>query len=1317
MAMAFGARGHVGDSPPLPLHLLQSLTRTLDSDWQRFGSRDYSVLRRALRDFERTSTVATIAGLLTEPECHVATLRLEMLQHIAVSACRGTRQVTVADLRLWLEDILGSLPIRNKEDPVEDVFISNVIAPGGNYRLFEGIWELNDASLQPMLDALVRSPWATMLPSVGPAVLALLRVSEAVAERAAVPRWAVPHRIYPATECLPAELDMEALRSRVCFTWDDLSALGIDATELEQFEMQDAMLGRLRNDSLQHSSLERRPLLATDDGLILTCPAAVSPAIRRYVLEACEDAGVTETLARAIRWVHSKALFAVALPRLNDTKLLPRKVTPPVIAPPTEPLDWDEAVGTIDVDKACVVVLLPDALVDAARTGLVDPPSDRERGERLSRHLRDTTKMLAESATGGGLVVIVHGGVGRGQVIGIPTLPAHWHTFVMSSGDFEMFANSPDASLLRLWKLEEQRDRLATAGIHVPDTNGAVNTYAYWSQHNFTLCPDEMPYPAPPGGTLAVGTEFVHSFRIQERRHHDVHAVAVGGATAGMVRVRRLARAAFFPAMHERPLFVSEEAAASGDLVGVFEVPALIVWVVASKPKRVAEATRFIYQLWEAVVSWLDRLVPELIRAVARDTTSATVPPPQQVIQVRLELTDDDAWHGLADLRDPIAARPHHDEGPAPHQIVISIPFGFVTLLRQPKNDGERALLEVLSEALLNATMPEGKNPRGTSTRHRRIVKKARVAVARAMRSTDARHVHLFQAEHPTDVIAAAQGSEVPSPRFIFDEDLATWTNGLAWHAFDRKSSAGSGEPASTDAEAESGDTRGMQVVVGLEACTGGINKVVAAIWEDLRGDLLELNGPSLVALALANLDAVARDREQWSRTARALLALFGHADDVASISSEREGRRTIAGIAGRTLVEMAVCTCPNLAGREAALTDLDHLTAGITALLGLAFDSDAIHGGLAEPRVVVQPNGSLTADRTYQRDIVTPFSTEVHATDFHAAVAAYSRLYNRRSENEGSGATSAFDSEFTTAFTAEFAIPPDRVIDGFAELLDLGVETNALVVSTTRGVIAGRLAQQRSFTAAEVTAFLRLLALVPRPRWNQAPRGFTSRDWTPWRFRRRLSLAARPLVAFGPLSDDATPVMYGMHQLGASVSYLFDNLRAAWLPLTFFTSESMKAYWGNVAHAKGAAFTQTVADNMTALGWRVSTEVQMASIGAPVELGDLDVVAWRDGDDRVLLIECKRLQPARTVGEIADLLREFKGEGKDRLGRHMDRVAWVGAQIAALSSRLGFVAAGRHVVPALVTNRQVPMAYKAGLPLSPDQIIPLASLATRIER
>ncbi|MES2522566.1 MAG: hypothetical protein V4617_07720 [Gemmatimonadota bacterium] len=1278
--------------------------------------------------------MAAIGGLLTEPAFQAGTIRLELLQHLAVSACRGNHHASASDLRAWVNEILGALPVRSMEDPVEDVFISNVITPDGNFRLFEGIWELNDASVQSVIHALMRMSWARHASPVIPSVRALLAVSEALAERSGTPRWTVATHGEPVTEMLPPTLDVDELRARVHFSWEDFAALGVDSADLAPFILPASLHGRLRNDSLGHTALERYPLVPYAGGVITACPSAISPAIRRFVMEACETHGTLGDFATALRSVHRDAVFRELLPRVDaphsvGVSALPTK---PTRAP--APLPWDEVHCAIDVDKAGVVILLPDSLNGATRTGLTDPAFDEERTERLAHHLRDTTARLSATATAGGLVVIIHAGLGRGIALGIPHLPAHWHAVVISAGDFATFARSPESSLLQLWKLEEQRERLAKAGIQVPDSNGILNTFAFWLKRDFRLCPVDMPIPTESRGFVQIGTDFIHDFRVEERRIHDPHVATFDGAQRRMVPVHRMARAVFFPSMRGRLLYVSDEAARQGLLAGVCEHPELTVWVRASKESTVANVSYFMYQLWEAVLTWLDRLVPEVVDALRDPTAGASRPTaPPAMLQIHLAFAEAAAWATFPKPWEVAAARPAYRYTAAQYRIDVAIPPGLIALLGEPTNDGERALLEVVAVALLEAiTSPSSA---GVDHAPMDVERNATAAacVARAMRNADARHIHVFEATSPTDRIAALQPRRNADARFVFEEDRAVWTDGLAWQVFSRDAVAA--EPTHDDEAASAHtDLARPRMITGRRACTQALGQLVAHIWARLREHLQQINGPSLIALVLDNLELIARDRDQWRRTARAVVALYGEEDDVTHISTAREFRRTTAGTSSRVLVEMAVCTCPATTGRPAALSDVDHLVAGVSELLMLAFDSDAIHSELAAPTLRFFASGLVAADRGFMQEVVVPFAAATHSSEFQAAAAAYADLYRPRFTRHPAGASPAlvpvdaegvtedvraasptFDSDFVEACTAEYRIAPNRLLDALSELVSMGMEGDSLVVRTTRGAIATRLANVDGLSKNDIAAFFEMFALAPRPRWDRVPEPFAPRDWEPWRFRRRLSLTARPLVACGPAEDDAAPILFGLHHLGASVSYLFENVQSAWLPSLYFTSDAMIRYRGRVADVQGAAFTQQVAAALRTLGWTAMTEVQMSTLGAPAELGDLDVVAWRTGDDRILLIECKRLQPARTVGEIAEVLKQFRGDGHDRLGRHLRRVEWVHAHPNALFQHIGLTSEQPELTLLLITNRQVPMHFRAGLPISAEQILPFDTLADRL--
>ena len=145
-------------------------------------------LVRRLEKFSFPLVAAPLAGLLTRRENHTATSRIEALIHLAALACRGDWEPGQRQLREWLNVAICNDPITEIEIPVEDVFVSNVDAWFGNVRLFEGRWQNNGEYVRACVETLLRiqeQPWA--LQTLGH-VMALLRVSEAVAERAGIAR-------------------------------------------------------------------------------------------------------------------------------------------------------------------------------------------------------------------------------------------------------------------------------------------------------------------------------------------------------------------------------------------------------------------------------------------------------------------------------------------------------------------------------------------------------------------------------------------------------------------------------------------------------------------------------------------------------------------------------------------------------------------------------------------------------------------------------------------------------------------------------------------------------------------------------------------------------------------------------------------------------------------------------------------------------------------------------------------------------------------------------------------------------------------------
>jgi hypothetical protein len=241
-------------------------------------------LVRRLKKFSFVKLVHAVAGLLTLPENHPANARLAALVHLAALFCEGDRVPTLANVRDWVNDILLKDAIGQREDPVEDVCISNVVTWFGNVRLFDGGWQDNDYSLQGVLAALVLlrgEPWTG---PVARSVQALLKMSEAIAERASLPRFTLSPT-GPRQPIRISQNTVEASSAHIEFTVDELGAMSIGQADLQPFEFLPNFRPALENETLGHTSLERHPILTSEGKVFLALPTAVSAAVRRYVME------------------------------------------------------------------------------------------------------------------------------------------------------------------------------------------------------------------------------------------------------------------------------------------------------------------------------------------------------------------------------------------------------------------------------------------------------------------------------------------------------------------------------------------------------------------------------------------------------------------------------------------------------------------------------------------------------------------------------------------------------------------------------------------------------------------------------------------------------------------------------------------------------------------------------------------------------------------------------------------------------------------------------------------------------------------------
>ncbi|MCU4178605.1 hypothetical protein [Bosea sp. BH3] len=691
-----------------------------------------------LQKFDFIGVLEIASGLLTRPENHSATLRIEALIHLAAIHSHGRQKPSLAQVREWLNEILAKDAIGQNEDPVEDVFLTHAPSFRGNIRVFEGAWQDSAHYLTDAVAALLRLRERDWVERTLEEVIALQGLSEAVAEKARVERYATGE-VLPHRPVAVAGRTVEAGRAAVEFTISELLTQRLIARDLRPFEFQPEIAEGLIEETLGHTALERRPLVRQGHRLIVALPTAISAAARRHILEAAEAAGDLAELGKALEAVQLQD-FMLALRNSGvDLEKEPRPLAPGVTA----------VVGVFDDGAYVIGLFMADDMSSVLSDGLqsIATLTERLQGpvDALERDL------AARKDFRRGLTVLGHGGLGRGFVADFGEPPSGWRRAHMPIGDMLRLSRDHDFTALRIWKILDQEDRLNERDYQLANFNGFLNLYGYLEQTDFNLVPAEMGRP----GMVALATDYVAPLRTRVRRALDEHLVQSPDRTR-WVEVQRRATDVFFEELRAAPLYVSHLDIVNGVLLGCTETEARPWWIEVGGPRGVGRAHSFIFRIWDAALGWLLRLAPRLERVLPSLSDGP--------MSIRLEFPDIANWNDQQALADTPQGRPsvHLNDD----VIVIRTDAAAMRAYSDATNVAERYLIAAMA---LGAAQRDG-TPKDQAWAD---------ALAEEITGSDAaRFVHAIPATGPLEMLQATL--RLPAPRLVTEEDLAWARLGLA---------------------------------------------------------------------------------------------------------------------------------------------------------------------------------------------------------------------------------------------------------------------------------------------------------------------------------------------------------------------------------------------------------------------------------------------------------------------------------------------------------------------------------------------------------
>lgn len=1195
-------------------------------------------LATRLEKFSKTTTLSILGGLLTDPNLHANTVRLEVLLHLVALRSNGRLKPTALQVREWLNKILGGDSIGRLEDPPEDVFVANVVSGSGNSLLFEGIWEANAGYVQAVLYALTRcvkngQKWAYHCLRQS---YALLRLSTAIAERGGLTRYTIGggerlNRIQFSTR------HIEALSGRVRFSTSDLEEIGVQPFDLNPFIFNPAHSSRLRDEAIGWTSLEARPVVKDGDDYVVALPTAIGAAVRRRAMEMAlgNHAGAAfQEYLTDYQFGNNVmgARIGLDLERIDGPNADKASA------------DCIEMTCRFDIGAYAHVIFVQDHVdvIAAKGFGSINDVSTDVR--RLAAAGVAAIEGLSDFRMG--MTIVVFGGLGRSFLADPGRLPPNWKFVAFGCEDIELFGEDSSNSALQMYRLLDQEQQMMAAKTGLFNPNGFLNLYGFAKSSNFEILPED----ATPGSTMiTLGTNYLTSVRTGIRQALDRHGARVDTRNS-YVEVRRSSTEMYFADLAAEPLYVSVADAAEGRPAATIEIGHRTWWITVADPQPDTVGS-LSFRVWDMAKNWTVMIAPHVAAVAEKLPTFIGI---ELAFSEGIDLTPAIIEEG------PELARPSRSvDG---NTIRIDCPLDYLRAFGRPDNIGDRWMIEAISEGALQLS----------GCTDDAIAEKIASSI---LIDTTSRHLHVFTPRTAADYILAT--ADLPRRRMLQPEVRAWADIGLAQR---------SGVPAGT-----------AGIIAEKTAARELLTKAVETLWCEIRERLGLLDRVSIIKRSIDNHNAIDRDRATWRHTAAAVLRLHQR-DEAMRVAVALESDRALVGLCCRVAVEMAVCASPDTGGRECSLDDFDYILAKIALLCGVASRSDEIHHGFSE-RVEVKPSGVLRFEDEFANRIHEPFMVALSIDQFDAAAKGYDTFYEVPEQIDDAEYKRQSNPEFDAAFIAEYGVSPIQMVDFVSSLGDRAVANGNGRVTVRRSELKSDLVALDSVDASAAEALLDAWCLVPRPRWDDPkPDGASMKDWFPWRFARRLSLLSRPIVQLTTEDDPLCIVSPVIAQHGVDYALRAYNAR---LPDSYFRSKQMRSWVGGAIDRLGHAFNHKVADKLKGLGLQAEAEFLMTRLGGVAKDGDVDTLAWNSTTGDVFIIECKRLLPDKTVGEIAERLVEFGPNHIERSGkrgptrRHLDRVEILRGKLPQLATATGISQGAIKLRSCLVTSMLVPMQFQ----------------------
>lgn len=889
--------------------------------------------RPLLAKLDPAFALATLAGLMTDISFQPHGIRLDWAARSVVAASRGGRRLFRKTLQTVLNTHLTEARVARLEDPVEDFFSQPLRTSWGNFSIFQGHWEGAAACTELILAAFCRLPDGDPKEQTLNQVLALLRLSQALSERAKVSRGDVgDERIPSAPIDIPREKRLRVLRRVVCFSRLDLAALGVDLISLAPFLLDIDKAHSVADSFPGDSPLEFRPLILLGDAVMVAAPANISTAVRALLVHTAVEGGMRQSLA--VRLQEQQGLFVQesAFTRVRGQS---RFVADDCIV--------RQHIDSPSTGRYIHVLQVTDTFShwpEHAFGGQL--PHSPEASAAILKFIQAAKQFIQGKADFvDGATLLLVGGWGRPRALAWNTID-DWLVIPIETHNAAVLGACEDGALPDIWRLNKQLDLLASQGFEFTAANGLLNLFQWWRDTDHALVPPGEIDIAPP-----VLMNFDTNRLLKARREAEVvlDRRAIQHPHDGFkfaVRFEHRPHGGAF-----QPIYITVESVLAGTMLGVVVGDSTTWWVeLVNSATRAAGANA--YETWLAACKWLARIGPLFPYSESNE-------PALILLDVEPFVSPTKQVPDNLEGRDTIDVSLDH----ARRTCVVRIRKEWQWQLHHPTNKAEVELATQLALALARLqNWPIDRSEAETLAR-------------RAAGSDDVRYRHLFQANSAADRLAS-----------------------LAVQVRFRKIPVSAGALAKCGTAWATRPRAAGPRIRGKAECISFLTEHAEHVLSDLRRQVTAFERRALVAAGVEALQGAAREQRQWELTARAQRGILGN--DLDREVSQKTDLLANGVIRGASIVaELAACEARGT--RLVGTMDVDELLAQAMLYFHSVDMLAAMHGDRIEPIINISPAGDVLYDHSFGRQTLQHIAERLHTKVRSRAVDAYVERYDHR--------------------------------------------------------------------------------------------------------------------------------------------------------------------------------------------------------------------------------------------------------------------------------------------------------------------------------